>query len=150
MEILLLWPLLILIRSDFRERQVRLFVLLLFGVIQWGICAWQTGIMILLLRIGENLLLLVVWGLCTAVYFWLRNCFSMRKNRGYVGKGDIVFILCLLPVFPLCHFLLFIMLALFFALLYWILRGMSLHDTIPFVSMLGICYLPILILHIYG
>ena len=43
MEVLLLWPLLVLIRSDFRERQVGVPALLAFGGIQWGICIAESG-----------------------------------------------------------------------------------------------------------
>lgn len=150
MELLLLWPLFTMIRSDFKERQVRLAVLLLFGAMQWGICVWQVGIMIVLGRMGENLLLLLVWTLGIGIYLRVCKSFGKGKSREYIGKGDLAFIGCLLPVFPLRQFLLFLLVAMSVGLIYWLSGRKSHRDSIPLVSMLGICYLPILILRLYG
>ena len=62
MEVFLLWPLLVLIRSDFRERQVGVPALLAFGGIQWGICIAESGTAVFAERVLENFLLLVVCG----------------------------------------------------------------------------------------
>ena len=101
MEVLLLWPLLVLIRSDFRERQVGVPALLAFGGIQWGICIAESGTAVFAERVLENFLLLAVWGVGTGIWFrWLR---PGRKGvrTGWIGKGDVAFLVCFLPVFAL-------------------------------------------------
>ena len=150
MEMLLLWPLLVLIRSDFRERQVSVPVLLVFGSIQWSICLAESGTTIFAERILENFILLAVWGMSTVVGIrWLR----LGKGRtwtGWIGKGDLAFLVCLLPVFPLRFFLFFLLSSLTISLIYWLILKESTSSTIPLVSMVGICYLPVLLFRLYG
>lgn len=151
MEMLLLCPLLILIRSDFRERQVSVPTLLVFGGIQWAICLMESGIMAFAGRMLENFLLLAVWGVATGIWFrWSRFGRKRDHRTGWIGKGDLAFLVCLLPVFPLRHFLFFLLLSLIVSLLYWLLSGKGASFTIPLVSMVGICYLPVLFFRMYG
>lgn len=150
MEGLLLLPLLKLIQSDFRERQVRVSVLLLFGGLQWGICLINMGTVLFVERIVENILLLAIWGLGILFCFWRRYFYRQTRKTGMVGKGDTFFLLCLLPVFPLREFLIFLLLSFGVALIYWVLKSKASLETIPLVSMVGICYLPVLILRLYG
>ena len=122
MEVLLLGPLLVLIRSDFRERQVGVPALLAFGGIQWGICIAESGTAVFAERVLENFLLLAVWGVGTGIWFrWLR---PGRKGvrTGWIG----------------------------ISLIYWLISGKNHSATIPLVSMIGICYLPVLFFRMYG
>ncbi len=150
MEMFLLWPLLVLIRSDFRERQVEVATLLVFGGIQWGICLVESGITVFTERVLENLLLLALWGMGTGIWFrWLR---SGRKSvcTGWIGKGDVAFLVCFLPVFSLRAFLVFLLVSFGISLIYWLISRKGSSFTIPLVSMMGICYLPVLFFRMYG
>lgn len=150
MEVLLLWPLLVLIRSDFRERQVGVPALLVFGGIQWGICIAESGTAVFAERVLENFLLLAVWGVGTGIWFrWLR---PGRKSvrTGWIGKGDVAFLVCFLPVFALRLFLVFLLVSFGISLIYWLISGKNHSATIPLVSMIGICYLPVLFFRMYG
>ncbi len=150
MEILLLWPLLMLIRSDFRERQVGVSTLLIFGGIQWTICLMELETVVFAERMLGNFLLLTVWGIGAGI--WFRWCRSGRKNTrtGWIGKGDVAFLVCLLPVFSLRVFLIFLLIAFGISLVYWMIALRTSCATIPLVSMLGICYLPVLFFRMYG
>ena len=138
MEVLLLWPLLVLIRSDFRERQVGVPALLAFGGIQWGICIAESGTAVFAERVLENFLLLAVWGVGTGIW------------TGCIGKGDVAFFVCFLPVFALRLFLVFLLVSFGISLIYWLISGKNHSATIPLVSMIGICYLPVLFFRMYG
>ena len=100
MEVFLLWPLLVLIRSDFRERQVGVPALLAFGGIQWGICIAESGTAVFAERVLENFLLLVVWGVGTGIWFrWLRP--GRKSVRTGLEKGMWLF-WCVSCRFLLC------------------------------------------------
>lgn len=150
MEVLLLWSLLVLIRSDFRERQVGVPVLLVFGGIQWGICLAELGIVVFTERVLDHFLLLAVWGMGAGIWFrWLRP--GRKSTRtGWIGKGDVAFLVCFLPVFPLRAFLAFLLVSFGISLIYWLISKKSPFATIPLVSMVGICYLPVLFFRMYG
>lgn len=150
MELLLLWPLLVLIRADFQERQVGVPTLLVFGIIQWGICLMDLEKSVFAERVAENFLLLVVWGISTGIWFrWFRRGRKSVWTR-WIGKGDLVFFVCLLPVFPLRTFLAFLLVSFVFSLIYWLISRKSSSSSIPLVSMMGICYLPVLFFRMYG
>ena len=154
MEWLLLGPLAVLIDSDFRKRQVSLVLLLIFGILQASICLQEMDTVDFLHRTGLNFLLLVVWGAGISIWAGLRH--KLYRRPGFpdlnhlIGKGDLAFVLCFLPVFPLRGFLIFLLCAFALGLIYWLLFLSSSGKTIPLVSMLGICYLLVLILEIYG
>lgn len=102
-------------------------------------------------RMLENFLLLAVWGAATDIWFrWSRFGRKRDYRTGWIGKGDLAFLVCLLPVFPLRHFLVFLLLSLIVSLLYWLLSGKGASFTVPLVSMVGICYLPVLFFRMYG
>ena len=98
----------------------------------------------------ENFLLLAVWGVGTGIWFrWLR---PGRKGvrTGWIGKGDVAFLVCFLPVFALRLFLVFLLVSFGISLIYWLISGKNHSATIPLVSMIGICYLPVLFFRMYG
>ena len=68
----------------------------------------------------------------------------------WIGKGDVACLVCLLPVFSLRVFLIFLLIAFGISLVYWMIALRTSCATIPLVSMLGICYLPVLFFRMYG
>ncbi len=140
--------------GDFRHRYVDLWALVLFGVVAASLSVLEYGWRQALGNTLINIALLVY--LCAGIVLWLRlrNGRWINPLRGHVGSGDLVFMLCLTPLYDLRGYLLMVLLASAAALVWWILvrwifirynpvrwamiRIGKRQVTIPLVAMLGI------------
>ena len=143
MKLLLLIPLIFMIISDYRFRNIRLWHLLVFGILQLSVCIYENGIRMTGQNILMNTAILVIIGGVVMIYSRLR--FEGKKEL--IGWGDILFILCLVPAFSYRHFLGFMIISLSLILLVWLFRAFLKHrvEKIPLVSGLGVCYSVLLI-----
>lgn len=139
MEWILVFPLIPMIYQDFKSRNVALWQLVLFGIMQIIVCffkygAVQTGYIALI-----NLIILASISIVMLVYAYFR--FKLKQQL--VGSGDIIFILLLTPYFLFPYLLYFLIASFLVSLLSWwfegYLRKIRKYD-IPLVSYLGICY----------
>lgn len=144
MEWILVFPLMPMIYQDFKSRNVALWQLTLFGIMQIIVCffkygAVQTGYIALI-----NLIILASISIAVLVYAYFR--FKLKQQL--IGSGDIIFILLLSPYFLFPSFLYFLIVSFLVSLLSWwfegYLRKMRVQN-IPLVSYLGICYTIVLI-----
>jgi len=143
MEILLLIPLFLMIISDYRFRNIRLWHLLVFGAMQLSVCLYEVGFR----ATGQNILANVLIFLIVSGFIALYARFRFRNRKELIGWGDIIFILCLTPAFSYRHFLGFMIISLSAILVVWLLWSYFRQrvDKIPLVSGLGTCYSLLLI-----
>ncbi len=139
MEWILLFPLAPMICQDFKYRNVALWQLLLFGVMQIVVCYFKYGAVRTGYNVMVNLSIVAIIGTAVAVYAYFR----FKQKRQLIGGGDIIFILLLAPYFGNSYFLYFLIASFLLALIGWgieaRLRKERTHN-IPLVSYLGICY----------
>ncbi|MGV8094893.1 MAG: hypothetical protein AB2L24_23825 [Mangrovibacterium sp.] len=147
MELLLLIPLIPLIVSDWKNRHVLIWNILLFAVMQIIICLNNNGFA----RTSYNMLLNTLTGiiiaLMTGVYFKLRG----KLQKELIGWGDILFILCLTPAFSVRSFLIFMILSFVSTLIIWLMLKLwrKISGSIPLVSGMGLCYAVWLCIHVF-
>lgn len=144
MELLLLPPLLFMIYWDFRHRNILLWHILLFGVLQIGVCIYKYGVVSTGWNAAINIAILVIIGIVVGVY----SAFRFKGKKKPIGMGDILFILFLTPFFDHRTFLYFLIISFCLTLVGWgiwhyLLKKPS--ENIPLVSGVGICYASLLI-----
>ncbi len=142
MELVAFVPLAWMIRSDYRERVVRLYPLLFFGIFTVAGSCWIYG--------WRECLLQVVGGVCVLgflmagvlLYFSVRYGRKMNSFKEYMGLGDVLFLLCLTPSFGVREFTLFLLAAFVLTLLWWGFRSREkeIDRGIPLVATVGLCY----------
>ncbi len=145
MQLLLLLPLLLMIISDFRYRYVFFWHLLLFGLVQVGVCIYSFGLLFTGWNLLINTIILLFMGLFLKMYLF----FFKKKEKG-VGWGDVVFVFLLTPYFTCFFFLYFLIVSFSLTLLFWLIYNYSRYrkienDKIPLISGVGICYLIVLV-----
>ena len=142
MELLLLLPLILLIRSDFREKQVGILPLLLLGILQWGWVFWEYGGSLLWWRIVLNGSVLLVMGMGVLLYLLVKYGKRTNPLNGFLGSGDIWFLICLLPAFEVKEFVWFLVISFLLTIAGWMVYRLSgkRNDRIPLVGTVGICY----------
>lgn len=139
MELFLLFPLILMIYQDFKDRHVLLWQLLLFGVIQLFICLDKHG----LAQSAYNMMINLIISVIIASVVFLYTYFRFKLERAVIGSGDIIFILLLTPYFPYFHFLYFLIISFLLALASWQFKAFFYKErvtNIPLISYLGICY----------
>jgi len=143
MRLLLLIPLVLMIISDYRFRNIRLWHLLFFCILQLSVCIYENGIRMTGQNILINTAILAIIGGAVMVYSRLR----FRGRKEVIGWGDILFILCLVPAFSYRHFLGFMIISLSMILLLWLFLAFIKQrvEKIPLVTGLGLCYSVLLI-----
>ena len=149
-SLVILFPVGVLAFSDFRYRTISVTWLAVFGVMSLGSVIWTDGWMTMLTRVGGNLSLLVLLGICVGL--WLR-VWGRKQGlmvRDYIGAGDLVFAVLLTPLFGLREYLIFLLAGAVGSILWW---GVSVWikcrwTTIPLVGTLGISYMFYTLYHI--
>lgn len=142
MELLAFIPLAWMIRSDFRERVIRLYPLLFFGALTVAGSCWMHGGKVCLSRVmgGVGVLLFLMCGV--GLYLVVRYGRKANLFREYLGMGDVLFLLCLTPSFGWREYTSFLVAAFTLTLLWWAIRscGKEVVRGIPLVSTVGVCY----------
>ena len=147
MELLLIFPLLLMIVQDFRCRNVFLWQLLLFGVMQGGGSIYKYGLTLTTWNVLINVAILAIISLTVAVYAFLR----FRGKQKIIGLGDVFFILFLTPSFYYLHFLYFLIVSFSLTLIGWLIYIALVRDKtdkIPLISGVGICYSALLVYNV--
>ncbi len=132
-------PLLVMIRSDFRKRQIGVVWLVLFGTATLAGCClefgWrETGSRVLVNAAAMAWMAVVVWG-----YLRLRY----GTAQGYIGRGDVWFLACLTPFFGLRELVGFLTASFACTLIAWLMwkKMWAAREEIPLVSTVGLCYI---------
>ena len=142
MELLAFVPLAFMIRSDYKERVIRIYPLLFFGILTVTGSVWRWGWEECVVRVvgGVGVLAFLTGGVL--LYLLLKYRRRINPFREYIGTGDGVFLLCLPPSFLLIEFVCFLIIAFTLTLMTWTL-GLYKNQSkqgIPLVSTVGVCY----------
>lgn len=139
MEWILLFPLAPMIYQDFKYRNVTLWQLLLFGIMQMTVCFYKYGAIQTGINTLTNVAVMGIISAAVIVYAYFR----FQRKQQFIGSGDILFILLLAPYFLCPYFLHFLIISFLLALVGWwigvYMKGKKTFQ-IPLVSYLGICY----------
>lgn len=148
MELLAFFPLVFMIRSDFKERVIGLYPLLIFGILAAGSSGVMYGAEECLLRMVRNGAILLLLVACSILYLSVRYRGGMNPFREYMGSGDLWFLVCLLPSFGMLEYTRFLIVSFLFSLAWWggYMGWGGKRGTIPLVSTVGICYVVYLLL----
>ena len=142
MELLAFVPLAFMIRSDYKERVIRIYPLLFFGILTVTGSVWRWGWEESVVRVvgGVGVLAFLMGGVL--LYLLLKYRRRINPFREYIGTGDGVFLLCLISFFQLIEFVCFLIIAFTLTLMTWTL-GLYKNQSkqgIPLVSTVGVCY----------
>lgn len=143
MQLIILIPLLLMILSDYKNRTVVLWQLLLFGLIVLVTSAVENGMRLTCIYLSMNIFISLLIGLSVCTYFLIRY----KSVQSIIGKGDILFILFLTPLFQPRVYLVFMLVSFVFTLLTWCIYTLVRKRTanIPLVSGVGTCLCILLI-----
>lgn len=140
-RLLAFFPLLWMIRSDFRERRIGLAPLLIFGTVVFLLEVWLVDWKVCIFRIVENGLVLMFLAIGIFLYLFMKYRHWVNPLQGAIGEGDICFLFCLMPAFEILEFTWFLVSASSLSLLASLLfRGWR-ERGVPLVTTLGTCYI---------
>jgi Flp pilus assembly protein protease CpaA len=139
--LLLSLPVAVLAVADLRRREVDILWLVVFGVLSGVAGVVSHGVAGAAVNLATNLLLLAYLAGGVLLYIRLRR--GKWMWREYIGAGDVVFMACAAPLFGLRDYLLFLLCAAVFSLVWWALAR---SRTIPFVATAGIVLIIALLL----
>ncbi|MDR2936142.1 MAG: hypothetical protein LBU80_02215 [Rikenellaceae bacterium] len=133
-------PLGVMIRSDFRERQVGVLALVFFASLQFGYALLSAEAHKVLLNLTANLGLI---GLAGGALWIFLHVLRPGDSRQMIGAGDGWFIVALAPLFELRGYVFFLTAAFLLSLGWWWVVGLLRRrpDTIPLVGTVGVCFL---------
>ena len=133
---LVLIPTAIMVISDFKHREIVLWILSLFSILSVGAGIYSYGWKTVITNVAYNILLLSYLSIGLLSYLWIRNRRFTNPLKRHLGIGDMLFILALTPLFGVREFLLFLLVSMISALVWWLISGRQ--KTIPLVGVLGI------------
>ena len=104
MELLAFVPLAFMIRSDYKERVIRIYPLLFFGILTVTGSVWRWGWEESVVRVvgGVGVLAFLMGGVL--LYLLLKYRRRINPFREYIRTGDGVFLRCLTPAWQLRAF----------------------------------------------
>ena len=144
--VVMLIPVIVMIVSDFRRREVAVWSLILFSITSMATAIYSYGWSATVTNIVHNALVLCYLGVGLLIYMRIRYRRFVNPLNGYLGAGDLWFMLALSPLFPSKEFLIFLLVTMAGSLIWWVIRGRN--GTIPLAGMLGIA-LGVYLLGIY-
>jgi hypothetical protein len=133
--LLLLLPVAAMAVGDVRRREVGLVWLMVFAVLSAVSASMIHGVVPAAVNVATNILLLLY--LAGGIIVWIRIRRGRWTNplREYIGAGDVIFLAAATPLFDLRGYLLMLVGASVFSLIWW---AVSRSRTIPFVATTGI------------
>lgn len=127
--------------EDFRFRQIRVLFFAIFFVSLFLLLIITWPLSVLIHNTLVNLLFMSIQIASLQIYFWVKEKrWSWIFDRK-LGWGDVVFWLCILPVWPLMPFVLFLVSSLIFSLLCYTLIFRKKHATIPLAGLQALFFL---------
>ncbi len=131
--------------EDFRFRQIRVLFFVMFFVSLFLLLIIIWPLSVLIHNTLVNLLFMSVQIAALQIYFWVKEKrWSWIFDRK-LGWGDVVFWLCILPVWPLMPFVLFLISSLIFSLLSYLLFFRKKNATIPLAGLQALFFLLVFI-----
>ncbi len=141
LPLLMLAPLSVLIVSDFRRREVSVMWLLILAIGTVCIPMIQDGGSEVLERSCLNLLLILYMSTGIVLWGWVKARKFVNPINVYIGLGDFLFFLTLVPLFPVRQYAWLLVACMGFSLVWWgvaaILKNKS-PKNVPFIGTSGI------------
>jgi hypothetical protein len=140
LPLVMLIPLVRLIVGDFRRREVSVVWLAVLAVSTVGVPVIMLGWRETFTHSWQNLLLLAYLGIGIVVWGWVKARRFVNPVNVYIGLGDLLFFLALVPLFPVKIFAWLMVCCMVFSLVWWQaakLRG-SAPKNVPLVATSGI------------
>ncbi len=149
--LVILVPLTKLMIDDFRRREVTLAWLIALAVITFGMSLISNGLREMLARSGQNLLLIGYLGIGLVIWTWIRSRKLINPVNVYIGLGDVLFFLSLMPLFQLERFALLLVTCMIFSLIWWqVVRFVKKYSAdIPLVATSGIVTSGVIIFSVF-
>lgn len=152
MPLLVIIPLLRLIVSDFRSREVSIFWLGILAIGTMCISLILDGWQEVLKRSVQNLLLILYMSTGVMLWGWVKAKRLVNPLNIYVGLGDLIFFLILTPLFSVRQYAQVMVACLIFSLVWWgveALRRRSPPKTVPFITTSGIVLTGIIVYKVF-
>lgn len=119
LSLLMLAPLTNLIISDFRHREVSLLWLVVLAIGTVCIPIIQDGVPEVLKRSGLNLLMVAYMSVGVLLWSWFKARRVVNPINLYVGLGDLIFFLLLVPLFSFNQYVYLLVGCMVFSLVWW-------------------------------
>jgi hypothetical protein len=148
----MLTPLTMLIVSDFRTREVSVIWLCVLAVGTIGIPIILDGWAEVLRRSGQNLLILMDMSVGIVLWGWVKARKPVSPINRYIGLGDVLFFLALVPLFPVRQYIWLLMGCFVFSLVWWGAATLWFKRSprnIPFIATSGIVVVVAIILKVF-
>lgn len=137
-------PIVMMIISDFRWRSVNLLWLICLFIVSVVVSILLGGIRDVVINVLTNCLLIIYLAVGVFLYFSIKARHWVNLLRCHFGVGDLIFLICLTPIFNIYHYLLFLTISFCITLALWglcRLSGRINSTSIPLVSSVGIVFL---------
>ena len=141
LPLLMLAPLTTLIVSDFRSREVSVMWLGVLAIGTVCIPILQDGWPEVLRRSGLNLLLILYMSAGIVMWGWVKARKFVNPINVYIGLGDFLFFLILVPLFPMRQYAWLLVACMVFSLVWWGAASLLKKrppKNIPFIATSGI------------
>ncbi|MDR1700714.1 MAG: hypothetical protein LBR68_05940 [Lachnoclostridium sp.] len=119
LPLVMIIPLMRLIIADFRYREVSLVWLVVLAVGTIGIPFLLEGWREVITRSGLNMLLIAYLGTGIVLWGWIKSRKFVNPVNVYIGMGDILFFMILVPLFRLKSFAYLLIGSMVFSLVWW-------------------------------
>ncbi len=129
-------PVVVLAADDLMRREVDVIWLAVFGVLAAVVAVAGNGIAGAAVNLAVNILVLLYIAGGILLYIKLRR--GRWAWREYIGMGDVAFLVGVAPLWGVREFLLFLLAAAVFSLIWWAVARVR---TIPFVATAGIVFI---------
>lgn len=134
-------PIIVMIFSDFKKRTISIFWLGIFAlsILGYGLSTNSEYVS----KIITNLTILGLIATFATLYLILKNKQLINPLSEYIGIGDLLFIVCLVPLWSGVQFLIFLIISFVSGILWWITLKIfyGRNRTIPLVGIMGITFL---------
>lgn len=131
----------VMVCSDFRKRTISIFWCGIFALSVLCYCISTEE------EYSGNIIAnLIVAGIITAftsLYLILRNGRLINPLKGYIGTGDLLFVICLVPLWNASLFLIFLIVSFGSGIIWWLVvkAVYGRNRTIPLAGIMGIDFL---------
>ncbi len=119
LTLIMLIPFAKLAADDFRRREVSVVWLAVTAVCAVGVAVAQEGWREMLVRSGLNLLIIAYLAIGVAVWAWIKARRPVNPVNRFIGLGDVLFFVALVPLFPFKRFAWLLVVCMVFSLVWW-------------------------------
>lgn len=141
LNLIIIIPIIAMVFSDFKKRTINIIWLGIFALAILGYCLSTDAEYVD--NIIANLIILGIITTSTTLYLIIRNKQLINPLKGYIGTGDLLFVVCLIPLWNTNIFLRFLIISFVSGIFWWLISKViyGRNPTIPLVGIMGITFL---------